>query len=66
MNALRIFFLVLLVSPLFVRNVYAATTCSVWLLQSNGTEWRQCVRDDGSVFCQSKNNGQISTVSCSK
>jgi hypothetical protein len=30
----------------------AAYSCSVWMWQKNGLYWRECVRDDGTRYCQ--------------
>lgn len=42
----------------------AADSCSDWLRQPNGVEWRQCVRDNGTAYCQERNGDNITTVSC--
>ena len=42
----------------------AADSCSVWLRQPNGVEWRQCVRDNGTAYCQERNGNNITTISC--
>ena len=40
--------------------------CTVWLWQTDGSYWRQCVRPNGTVYCQSRKGKTISVVSCSK
>ncbi|MDO8874887.1 MAG: hypothetical protein Q8M24_01955 [Pseudolabrys sp.] len=45
-------------------SAFAADSCSNWLAQGGGVEWRQCVRDNGSRYCQQRSGGQISNVRC--
>ena len=40
--------------------------CTVWLWQTDGSYWRQCVRPNGTVYCQSRKGKTISVVSCRK
>ena len=42
----------------------AAPSCTNWLPQSDGSQWRTCVGDDGRQYCESAKNGQVSRVSC--
>lgn len=45
---------------------YAADSCSNWMPQPDGTEWRTCVDDHGKQYCEQKNkDGSISRVKCS-
>jgi hypothetical protein len=30
---------------------YANPSCSAWMLQQDGSWWRECVNDDGSMHC---------------
>ena len=54
----------LFLSSLATGTAALADSCSNWLLQSDGSEWRQCVRDNGSVYCQRRANGRITNISC--
>lgn len=45
----------------------AVATCTAWLLQTDKSEFRTCVGDDGRQYCEQrwrKNNKTIKTVSC--
>jgi hypothetical protein len=56
--------LLMLASASIGSAALAEDSCTNWLLQSDGSEWRQCVRDNGSVYCQRRANGQITNISC--
>ena len=56
-----------LVVVLAVRSpVAAAPSCTAWMKQPDGSEWRTCVDDKGKQYCQSNKNGHISKVDCNK
>lgn len=42
----------------------AADSCTNWLAQGGGVEWRQCVRDNGSRYCQERRGTTITNVRC--
>jgi hypothetical protein len=42
----------------------AAPSCTNWMKQPDGSQWRTCVDDKGKQYCESAKNGQISRVSC--
>lgn len=42
----------------------AADSCSNWMKQADGSEWRTCVDDGGRQYCEQKKDGHISRVSC--
>lgn len=47
--------------------VFAKPSCTKWADQGNGTYWRECVNDDGSMHCYviSKEAGSVQhEVSC--
>jgi len=43
----------------------AVPSCTVWMAQSDGSEWRTCVDDNGNQYCERKYNGYITRVACS-
>jgi hypothetical protein len=49
----------------FSGPALAAPSCTGWMAQSDGSEWRTCVDDDGRQYCERKYNGYITRVSCS-
>ena len=45
----------------------AADSCSVWMWQKDGLYWRQCVRDNGTRYCQEADDAKgtnVRTVPC--
>lgn len=43
----------------------AEPSCTTWLKQPDGTEFRTCVNDAGKQYCEQKNkDGTISAVKC--
>lgn len=45
----------------------AADSCSDWLWQKDGLYWRQCVRDNGTRYCQEADDAKgrnVRTVPC--
>jgi hypothetical protein len=36
---------------LSASSAWAEASCSVWMWQSDGVYWQQCVNDDGSRHC---------------
>lgn len=42
----------------------AAPSCTNWMRQSDGSQWRTCVDDKGQQYCESAKDGRISRVSC--
>lgn len=58
---------VLLAMMLVATMGIAADSCSVWMLQKSGMYWRQCVRDDGTRYCQEADDAKgtnVRTVPC--
>lgn len=45
-----------------------ADSCTNWMRQPNGTEWRTCVDSQGHQYCEEKSadGKSISRVSCGK
>lgn len=59
---------ILLVSQglgILVAPAWAEPSCTAWMRQADGSDFRTCVGDDGKQYCESSKNGQISRVSCS-
>jgi hypothetical protein len=46
------FTLALLAMMLIASMGIALDSCSVWMWQKDGLYWRQCVRDNGTRYCQ--------------
>lgn len=44
--------------------VFAAASCSTWLQQSDGSQWRMCVGDNGMQYCEVAKAGYITRVAC--
>ena len=42
----------------------AVPSCTKWLVQADGSQWRTCVGDDGRQYCELARNGHVSRVSC--
>jgi hypothetical protein len=45
----------------------AVDSCSDWLWQKDGLYWRQCVRDNGTRYCQEADDAKgtnVRTVPC--
>ena len=40
----------------------AAPSCTTWLKQADGTEFRTCVGDDGKQYCESTSDGGKTAV----
>ena len=45
-------------------STLAAPSCTNWMKQPDGSQWRTCVDDKGKQYCESAKNGQVSRVSC--
>jgi len=45
-------------------SVIAAPSCSVWMAQPNGTQWRTCVDDQGRQYCEQAAGGSVTRISC--
>ena len=48
----------------FLSRAEAAPSCTEWMKQDNGCEWRTCVGDDGKQYCEEKCGDTISRVKC--
>jgi hypothetical protein len=46
------------------NHAAASPSCSNWMKQSDGSNWRTCVDDQGRQYCEEEKNGHISRVSC--
>ena len=61
-------FTVGLLGMMFVASVgIAVDSCSTWMWQKEGLYWRQCVRDDGTRYCQEADDAKgtnVRTVPC--
>jgi len=42
----------------------AAPSCTNWMKQPDGSQWRTCVDDKGQQYCESAKDGRVSRVSC--
>ena len=42
----------------------AAPSCTNWMRQEDGSQWRTCVDDKGQQYCESAKDGSVSRVSC--
>ncbi len=45
----------------------AEDSCSTWMWQKEGLYWRQCVRDNGTRYCQEADDAKgtnVRTVPC--
>lgn len=42
----------------------AQPSCTGWMRQTNGVDWRTCVDDKGRQYCQESSRGSVSRVSC--
>ena len=50
---LRTRFAIVLLGMMLVSSMgIAVDSCSDWLWQKDGLYWRQCVRDNGTRYCQ--------------
>jgi hypothetical protein len=61
-------FTMLLLGMMLIAGVgLAADSCSDWLWQKDGLYWRQCVRDNGTRYCQEADDAKgtnVRTVPC--
>lgn len=61
------FTMMLLAMMLVASMGIAADSCSVWMWQKDGLYWRQCVRDNGTRYCQEADDAKgtnVRTVPC--
>lgn len=42
----------------------AEPSCTAWMAQSNGTQWRTCVDDRGQQYCEELKDNRITRVNC--
>ena len=49
---------------LHMAGAIAAPSCTNWMRQNDGSNWRTCVDDKGKQYCESSKNGRISRVKC--
>ena len=45
-------------------SAMAGSSCGPWVSQTNGTEWRICVDDQGRQFCQLRDGSEIRPMRC--
>lgn len=48
----------------FSAPAMAAPSCTNWMPQPDGSEWRTCVDDQGRQYCERKYNGYITRIAC--
>jgi len=65
MKKILILFQSLILMSILSGTAFAAPSCSKWMPQPDGSQWRLCVGDDGRQYCESAKGGQISRVKCS-
>lgn len=53
-----------LVAALLANGAMAADQCSDWMVQADGSYWRQCIDANGQIYCQVMTDGTISRVKC--
>jgi hypothetical protein len=61
-------FTIAVLGMMFVASMgIAVDSCSVWMWQKEGLYWRQCVRDNGTRYCQEADDAKgtnVRTVPC--
>jgi hypothetical protein len=61
-------FTIAVLGMMFVASMgIAVGSCSVWMWQKEGLYWRQCVRDNGTRYCQEADDAKgtnVRTVPC--
>ena len=51
-------------SSFLLRHALAADSCTNWMRQKNGCDWRTCVDEKGRQYCQQACGNTISRVNC--
>jgi len=61
-------FTLVLLGMMFVASMaMAVDSCTDWMWQKEGLYWRQCVRDNGTRYCQEADDAKgtnVRTVPC--
>lgn len=64
MNYRNFFYALIIALSASSPMALAEPSCTNWITQSDGSQWRTCVGDDGKQYCEVAKDGHISRVSC--